>query len=458
MVQPDTIVARATPPGMGAVAVVRLSGPAALEILGDLTGARERDFEDRRATLVTLTDPSSGSTLDRCLVTVFRSPGSYTGEDLVELSTHGGYLIPASVVQACEALGARAAEPGEFTRRAYLNGKMDLTQAEAVADLVEARAPRSAQSALFQLDRGLGLRVAELREGLVDLQAHLVQHLDFPEEDEAPMAVAQVATEARGLAAGLSTLLNTAPSGELLREGALTVLAGAPNSGKSSLFNALLGRDRAIVTEEAGTTRDALEATVAIDGFPFRLIDTAGLRDGAGRVEQMGIEVAQRYLAEADLVLYCREDGRGTVAGESGFLEGLSCPVLTLRTKVDDAGFPDDPGEGSSEGSVVVPIPVSSLTGAGLPRLRAAMVSLAFGGLVSDRGEVPVLTRRRHAERVETALREVEAFATALDEGIPAEVASAHLKDAESALEDVLGFITSEDVLDRVFREFCIGK
>lgn len=478
MVQPDTIVARATPPGMGAVAVVRMSGPEAFAILGELTRrpAEAGSYEPRRATLATLTDPRTGATIDRCLVTVFPRPASYTGEDLVELSTHGGYLVPASVVEACMALGARSAEPGEFTQRAFLNGKIDLTQAEAVADLIGARAPRTAESALNQLDRGLGLRVAELREGLVSLQAHLVQHLDFPEEDEAPLGVGEVAEEARRLASGLAALLETAPSGELLREGALTVLAGPPNSGKSSLFNALLGKERAIVTEEAGTTRDALEATVAVDGFPFRLIDTAGIREGAGRVEQMGIEVARRYLSEADLVLYCRDGEGGPVPGETQFLGTLLCPVLEVATKADLAGGSDsaggsqggpeprlggldlpEPATGDRDGGRRV-YPVSSLTGSGLPALRQAMVALAFGGLVRHREDVPVLTRRRHTDLVGRALSEVEAFAEALEGGIPAEVASAHLKDAESALEDVLGLITSEDVLDRVFREFCIGK
>ena len=464
MVQPDTIVARATPPGIGALAVVRMSGPSALDILRQLTEAPAGApvFEDRRATLTTLADPGSGSPIDRCLVTVFAGPASYTGEDLVEFSTHGGYLIPAQLVEGCVALGARAAEPGEFTQRAFLNGKIDLTQAEAVADLIEARAPRTAQSALSQLDRGLGLRVSELREGLVSLQAHLVQHLDFPEEDEAPLGVREIAGEARALASRLSALIATAPSGELLREGALTVLAGPPNSGKSSLFNALLGRERAIVTEEAGTTRDALESTVALDGFPFRLIDTAGIRDGAGRVEQKGIEVARRYLEEADLVLYCRDGVQGPAPGESHFLEALTCPVILLRTKADLADGSGMSGSQAevqpSEAGAPRTLALSSLTGAGLPSLRQAMVSLAFGGLVRHRVDVPVLTRRRHTDLVGRALSEVEAFAGALDEGVPAEVASAHLKDAESALEDVLGLITSDDVLDRVFREFCIGK
>lgn len=449
MLQPDTIVARATPPGVGAVSVVRLSGPDALRILAGLTdnGAGAPVFDDRRATLCTVRAPETSEAIDQALVTVFRGPASYTGEDVVEISTHGGYLIPARVVAACTALGARSAAPGEFTQRSFLNGKVDLTQAEAVGELIRARAPRTAQAALHQLDRGLGQRISGLREALVTLQAHLVQHLDFPDEDEAPLSLSQVAQEAWQLAAGLGQLMDTAPGGELLREGALTVLAGPPNSGKSSLFNALIGADRAIVTEEAGTTRDALEATVAVDGFPFRLVDTAGLRGDAGRIEALGIEVARRYLADADLVLFCREGADSLKAEDRDFLGGVRGPALTVRTKAD-LEVPKD-----SEG-----IAVSALTGEGLPALRRAMVSLVFDGVVDHREDVPVLTSARQARLLSTALREVEGFAAALTSGVPAEMASAHLKDAETALEEVLGLVTSDEILDQVFREFCIGK
>ncbi len=450
MLQPDTIVARATPPGVGAVAVVRLSGPDALEILERLTDDRAgaRSFDDRKATLCTVRSPDTSEAIDQCLVTVFRGPASYTGEDVVEISTHGGYLIPARVVAACTVLGARPAAPGEFTQRSFLNGKLDLTQAEAVGELIRAKAPRTAQAALHQLDRGLGQRISGLREALVTLQAHLVQHLDFPEEDEAPLSLSQVAGEARMLASGLTRLMDTAPGGELLREGALTVLAGPPNSGKSSLFNALIGTDRAIVTEEAGTTRDALEATVSVDGFPFRLVDTAGLRDDAGRIETLGIEVARRYLAEADLVLFCREGTDPLKEGDRDFLRGVRGPALTIRTKADLASSAES-GEG---------IRVSALTGEGLPALRAAMVSLVFDGVVNHREDAPVLTSARQAGLLATALEEVEGFAAALEASVPAEMASAHLKAAETSLEEVLGLITSEEILDRVFREFCIGK
>ena len=449
----DTIVAQATPPGFGAVAVVRLSGPDALDIAGRLMGREARALDgwaSRSSRLCSLFRPGSGETLDQALVTVFRAPGSYTGEDVVEFSTHGGYAIPAGVVAACEALGAREAVAGEFTRRAYLNGRLDLTQAEAVADLVATRSAKGREVALHQLEKGLGDRIAALRSRVIGLSALLVQHIDFPEEDDAPTPLEAIADEAETVVAEVERLLATAPAGEMLREGAVTVLAGAPNSGKSSLFNALVGVERAIVTEIPGTTRDAIEAVVEVDGFPFRLVDTAGLRGASERVEKLGIEVARRYLAGADLVLYCREAGLAATGREGRFLEGLAAPVVRVRTKWDLAGC----DEVAEDGEVAV----SAKTGDGLGELKRQLREHAFRGVVDNRDEVPVVTRRRQADLLGLARDEVEGFREALAGGIPPEVASAHLKSAESAFEEILGVISTDDVLDRVFKDFCIGK
>ncbi len=456
----DTIVARATGPGAGALALIRLSGPGAAAILRALTPGRASLPAPRRATVAELHDPGSGRLLDQAVVTLFPSPGSYTGEDVVEISCHGGPVVVGSVEEACRRLGARRAEAGEFTRRAFLNGRMDLLQAEAVADLVEGRSSAQQDVAVHQLQRGLSRRIAELRGELLRVEALLVQHLDFPDEDEPPVPVERIAGALDGVVASLDDLLGTAPGGVLLREGALVVLAGRPNAGKSSLFNALLGEERAIVTDEPGTTRDALEVPVSLGGYPFRLVDTAGLREGGGTVERLGIEVAYRYLAQADLVLFCLESGRAPAGEELAFLESRGRDsVLVACTKMDlgPAEEWDGPGAGLPPGFTFVE--VSAETGAGLGSLGEGLRDRVYGPLALARArEAPVVTRERQVEALRLARGELLAFAEGLRSGIPPEVVSSHLRSAETALEEVVGIIQGDEVLDVVFREFCIGK
>lgn len=461
MADPDTIAALGTAQGTSALAVVRVSGTGAIDVLRGLCPGLKETPEPRKATLSRVVDPESGELLDQVLVTVFPGPGSYTGEDMVELSSHGGWLSPVAILEATLKLGARRAEEGEFTRRAYLNGKLDLLQAEAVLDLIEGKSRALHGAALHQLERGLSRRIGALREGLVELEVLLVHHLDFPEEDEPPVSVEEIARRARGLEAVMEDLLRTAPEGELLREGAVTVLAGRPNSGKSSLFNALVGEERAIVTEVPGTTRDALEAVVSIGGFPFRLVDTAGLRETAERVELLGIEVARRYLKRADLILFCVEAGRPLDQEESDFLREVEgTPVVLARTKLDEGvGRKEIQGnDGESGDEVRGEVEISVETGEGLDRLKEILPALVFEGLVRQGAEIPVLTRTRHVHGVQRALKEVSAFREAMEAGIPAEVAATHLRPAETSLEELLGVIPREEILDRLFREFCIGK
>jgi tRNA modification GTPase len=457
----DTIAAVSTAPGAGAIAVVRISGPDALGVLRRVAPGVGQGLETRRATLVELRDPMDGELLDRAVATCFRAPASYTGEDLAELSCHGGSLVPALVLDACVRAGARKAEPGEFTRRAYLHGKLDLVQVEAVGDLIQARSRASHRAALGQLERGLSRRIGELRGALVRLEAVLAHHIDFPEEDEAPTPVGEIVADARRVAGVMDELLATAPEGELLREGAVVVLAGRPNVGKSSLYNALAGEERAIVTEEPGTTRDALEASVQLGGFPFRLVDTAGLRDEAEGVERIGIEVTKRYLKRADVVLLCVSAAEGVSVEERRFLGGLAdVPVVLVETKADLAeDRPDEDGGGEAvPAGVAAKLRTSVVTGAGLERLRMVLPQLVYRAVVSAGSDVPVLTRRRHAEALRLARAEVAAFADALQGGLPPEVAATHLRPAESALEELLGVISVEDVLDAVFAGFCVGK
>ena len=385
-----------------------------------------------------LLHPDSREAVDDCLAACFPAPHSYTGDDLVEISTHGGLVVPAAALAALAAAGARAAAPGEFTRRAVLNGKMDLLQAEATADLIDAGSPAQRRQALQQLERGLSDRLAALRAEILELEALIAYDIDFPEEDEGPVSETTVRRAWCVVRDRVGDLLKTAPEGERLREGALLVIAGRPNAGKSSLFNALLGTERAIVTEIPGTTRDAIEAHAVIEGFPFRLVDTAGLRDSEERIERLGIEVSRKYLAAADLILFCEE--RDDPAREE-FLAQAKAPVVVVRTKADLTG----------EG-------VSIVTGKGLPDLRRQLAQVAFAHLLAVGDVEPVVTRARHRAALERAVVELDGFWGARETGVDAAAAATHLRAAVAALDDLIGAVTPEDVLDRVFAAFCVGK
>jgi tRNA modification GTPase len=454
----DTIAALSTAPGRGAVALVRMSGPEAGRILLALAPSLDALPEPRRVTRVDLRDPEDGALLDRSLATYFVGPASYTGDDVVEISCHGGLLVPELILDACVRAGARRADPGEFTRRAYLRGKVDLVQAEAVADLIDARSRAFHRAALTQLEHGLSARVAALREALVRVEALLVHHIDFPEEDEPPVPLARIVAEADAVLSDIDVLLATAPEGELLREGALAVLAGRPNAGKSSLYNALLGEERAIVTDEPGTTRDALVASVELGGFPFRLVDTAGLREAGERVERIGIEVTRRYLERADVVLLCVPCAVAATGEEEAFAAGLAgTPVVWVWTKSDLARG-DQEASRAADAQIARTVRVSAATGEGLDEIKRVLPELVYSGVVTASPDVPVITRSRHRRGLETARAEVEAFRRALEGRLPPEVAAVHLRPAESALEEILGTISTDDVLDVVFAEFCVGK
>jgi tRNA modification GTPase len=415
---------------------------------------------ERCPSLRWLKHPTSGERLDQVLVTLFRAPNSYTGEDMLELSCHGGPLGPQLVLDAVLAVGARVAEPGEFTRRAYLNGKLDLLQAEAVLDLVDGRSAAQHRAAIHQLDRGLSLRIEALREAIIRCEALLAYDIDFPEEDDGPLSPVEIDNAARDVVERIDRLLETAAEGELLREGALTVIAGRPNAGKSSLFNALCGFERVIVTEEPGTTRDAVEAVVSLGGYPFRLVDTAGLREPERQVERLGIEVARRYLESADVVVFCVEADRSLGADEQEFLRTVDAGALLLvRTKTDLAGrdaVTNLIGETATSGTVEVR--VSTLTGEGLGELRDRLVEAVFSGSLAAEPEAPLVTRERHARGLRRARADVTAFLAARAEGLAPEVSATHLRAAAQALEDLLGVIAPEDLLARVFSDFCIGK
>jgi tRNA modification GTPase len=495
--------------------VIRLSGPAAHVVASRVVTPWKA--EPRATYLATLSDSASGKVIDHPVVTVYAAPRSYTGEDLVELSVHGGELVPVLALGALLSAGAREALPGEFTRRAVANGKLDVLQAEGVGDLIDAQSRAMHDAAIGQLEGSLSRRIAALRDAVIALESLIAYDIDFPEEDDGPIPAERVERGIADLLAALDALLATAATGEMIRRGALVVIAGAPNAGKSSLFNALLGSTRAIVTDIPGTTRDAIEAVADVGSWPVRLVDTAGLRETRDVVERLGIEVSERYLGTADAVLACGETAESLALTATRVRALTAAPVIMVRTKADlvtnrsqlprvgpiaagphgDHGstalvadryhYAPSPGETTAgsdhraESTVAPVVAVSATTGSGLGALTDALAGLLaerYGGARGDvrgdtRGDAradthdgvranrsaPLLTRERHRIAVERARGEVADFARAWREGsLPATVAAVHLHAAATALESLIGGVDVEDVLDRIFSDFCVGK
>lgn len=461
----DTIAALATAPGRGALAIVRVSGPRAFAVVRPLCD--RWPVAPRTATRVRLADPRDEAPLDDALLVRYDAPRSFTGEDVVELTVHGGPAVAAGVLAALVAGGAREALPGEFTRRAVLAGKLDLVQAEAVGDLVEARTAALRRAALHQLDGGLTRRIAELRERVLDLEALVAYDLDFPEEDDGPVPRERVLALAAELVEHLDALLHTEPRGALVRDGATVVLAGAPNAGKSALFNALLGEGRALVTAVPGTTRDAIDALLDVEPIPLRLVDTAGLREATDAVERLGIEVSARWLAGARVVLVCGEDEHSLGAAWERVGALTSAVRLPVRTKRDDLDASAEapahaPAHAPGEVRVERPIAVSAERRLGLGRLLAAVQHVLrdsddAGGAQDARA--PLLLHARQGRAVREARDEVLHFLHAWGEGsLPVTVAAVHLRAATHALESLVGAVDAEEVMGRVFARFCVGK
>ena len=439
-----TIAAVATPVGVGALSVIRMSGRDACEIARACTG---RQLEARRATLVRVRD-AAGRVLDECVATWFAAPASFTGEDVVELCCHGGALVTQLVLERLLACGACPAEPGEFSRRAFENGRMDLTQAEAVMDIINAGSELALRAAQNQLQGAICKPVLAVVDNLLDVAAHVEAYIDFPEEDIPLHTQNQLAAKIDEALEALGKLLSTADEGRYLREGVRTVIVGAPNAGKSSLLNHLAGYDRVIVSPAAGTTRDTVEESVTLAGLRLRLIDTAGLRETDDVLEQSGIERAMRAWQSADLALEVVDAASAPQPLPPGCAPA-GVPHLRLLNKSD---LPAHAAWQGAEG-----IRISCATGQGFAELEAALCKLFAAHTTGDCDTMAAInTRHRYAlQQAATALQSARSGLLAAQEP---ELTAIDLRAALDALGSITGRIDTEDILTRVFSTFCLGK
>ena len=443
----DTIAAISTPVGEGAIAIVRLSGPDAIAMADQIVRGKQRpsQFESHVQHLGEIIDEAQRA-IDEVLLVVHRAPASYTGEDLVEISCHGGTLVTAKVLEACLHAGARAARPGEFTERAFLNGKMDLTQAEAVIDLIRAKTDLALRSATEQLEGRLGDRIKSIRAAFVDLVAQLEAAIDFPDEGIAPEEGETLRSRLDWIRTEVSELLATADHGRILREGVRAVIYGATNAGKSSLLNRLLGYDRVIVSETHGTTRDTIEETINLRGVPIRLLDTAGLRSSAAGIERAGVARTEKSLQTADLLLHVAD--RNAPKPPHFAERNQNGNAIVLLNKSD---LPEH-----SDWQTSNALRISCVTGEGLAALENEI--LARITTQNLRLESAVAINTRHRECLRRALEACDRAATALGNERSPEYVVIDLKEALNAVGEVIGAVGVEQILDSVFSQFCIGK
>jgi tRNA modification GTPase len=456
----DTITAISTPPGRGGIGIVRLSGPEAVSIAARLVRLRQ-PLEHGRARLADVLDEvhieGDSERIDEAVVTFFAAPNSYTTQDLVEIAAHGSPMVLELLLRRAIDLGARLAEAGEFTQRAFLCGRLDLTQAEAVRDLIDAQTLTQVRQAASQMGGALSHRVAPVKQSLVELIALLEAGIDFAEDDVTVTPQAEIARRIAELTPPLGALEASFARGRIVHDGLTLAIVGRPNAGKSSLFNRLVERERAIVTSTPGTTRDTVTERISLDGIPLELVDTAGLREAIEEVEQLGIARSREALADAALVLVVLDATQSVNDEERALLTAVeNRPVLIAINKKDLCT--DEPSEGDiavAEFAGIPALPTSALTGEGIPALRERILALATGGAAAEPG---MLTSLRHHRVITTALESLGEAALANQNAIPHEMILIDLYRALWALDSLTGQTTPDDVLNLIFSTFCIGK
>jgi len=460
----DTIAAIATPPGEGGIGTIRLSGPSAAEILARVfvpASEKQTGWESHRLVFGVVLDPQSGERVDEALAVLMRAPHSYTREDVVEIDCHGGVIPVQRVLGLCLREGARLAQPGEFTLRAFLNGRLDLSQAEAVLDVVKARTDQGLKLAVEQLSGGVSSRVKGIRAKLLRALAHLEAMIDFPEEDVPP---ADISPELRDALDDLQALIRSASTGIVLRQGVRTALVGRPNVGKSSLLNALLRTERAIVTPIPGTTRDTLEEVANVRGVPLVLTDTAGLRghgDAHDPIERIGMDRTRRALSEADLVLMVFDGSAPLSVADREVVEQVkdSAPAMRLAV-VNKSDLPSrlDMDELRQMLDEIEIVGASAAVEGGTDRLEEKLAELVLSGKATPAPGDATITSVRHRDALQRAEEHVLAALASIEMGVAAAFVAVDLHGALGALGEITGETVGEDLLDEIFRNFCIGK
>jgi tRNA modification GTPase len=452
----DTIVAIATPPGRGGIGVIRLAGPEAKKIALPMLRLKH-DLAPGRAVFGELVEPHGhhhqnqhqpNPRIDEVVVTYFAKPHSYTTDDIIEISAHGSPVILCHVVELALAAGARLAEPGEFTMRAFLNGRIDLTQAEAVRDLIDSQTLYQAKVAAQQLEGALSRRLQPIKQKLVELIATLEAGVDFAEDDISVLPSDQILKRIETVCSPLEELARTFAYGKIVHEGLTLAIVGRPNVGKSSLFNRLVERERAIVTATPGTTRDLVTETVAIGGIPVKLIDTAGIRRALDEAESIGIRKSLETIADADLVLVVRDASQSITAEDEELLKPITGrPVILIENKCDLPAAKSEPGS----------VRTSALTGEGIAELRNEILR-HIGSESGAQSETGFLTNARHQSRVRESITALETAQSAVGNKVPHEMLLLDLYSALRPLDEITGTTTNDDILNLIFSTFCIGK
>lgn len=457
----DTIAAIATAPGEAGIGIVRLSGERSIEFVDKIFRSKEdkklSEYKSRRITYGHIIDPKSNERIDEVLVSYMKGPNTYTREDIVEINCHGGMIPVKKILELVLRLGVRAANPGEFTKRAFLNGRIDLAQAEAVMDLISAKTEKGFDVALNQLEGSLSKQVSKIREQLLEMLAHIEVSIDFAEEDIDEVTLDILLQNSRDVEADIQKLLDTADTGKIVREGLSTVIVGKPNVGKSSLLNALIRESRAIVTDVPGTTRDVIEEHLSIKGIPLRLIDTAGIRETEDIVEKIGVERSKELFNLADLIIVMLDASRELTEEDKQIMELIgSKKALVIINKTDLPKKLDFEEVEKIIGNKKI-IKVSIVEEKGLEEIEDALVDMVYQGQVRAKDSL-LVTNIRHKNALERALESIKDSTKAIKQKLPLDFVEVDIKNTWEALGEITGDTAGEDLLDHIFKNFCIGK